>query len=50
MLCAEDRDVEAYPVSSDYLQVVFSVTVYRDFGKVLWGNRVKVPEKLKPLR
>lgn len=35
---------------SDCLQVVFSVTVHRDFGKVLWRNRVKVLEKLKPLR
>ena len=46
MLCAEDRDVEAYPVSSDYLQVVFSVTVYRDFGKVLWGIGSKFRKSL----
>ena len=48
MLCAEDRDVEAYPLSSDCLQVVFSVIVYRDFGKVLWGIGSKFQKNLSP--
>lgn len=49
MLCAEDRDEEANSLSSNCLQVLFSVTVYRDFGKVLGRAGSKIDPMVRHL-
>ena len=48
MLCAEGRDEEANSLSSNCFQVVFSVTVDRDFGKVLCGAGSKIRKSSSP--